>query len=79
MNRRTAFQSLVAIMCGAWTSQQRKPNTSTTTGTFEMAYLNAPVSLQIHMGWKDITVIRNGESVTIDQDELFRALKGDAK
>jgi hypothetical protein len=80
VTRRIAFQSLVAIICGAWTENQKKAATQVPTkpGTLKVmtaADINSPVSLRIYMGWKDITVVRGEESVVIDQDELFRALK----
>ena len=32
-------------------------------------------NLTIHLNWKSVVVIRNGETVTIDPQELFDALK----
>jgi len=84
VTRRTAFQSLVSIIAGWWTAEQqrvqaRQAPTTTTSKYLKLADINPPASLTLHMDWKSVTVVRGGESVTIDQDELFRALKGDAK
>lgn len=81
MTRRTAFQSLIAVICGAMDPEQKTTPTTpkSQTWTTSVLDLNAPRSLRVYLQWKDITVHRGNESLTIDQDELFRALKGDAK
>jgi len=86
VTRRTAFQSLVAILSGWWTVEQQRVQArqagttpSTDSKFLTLADINPPATLVIHMNWRRLTVVRGGESVTIDQDELFRALQGDAK
>jgi hypothetical protein len=85
MTRRTAFQTLVALVCGVWTQSQQRVQARQTSATakagsvLKLSDITPPANLMVSMDWKSLTVVRGGESVTIDQDELFRALKGDAK
>ena len=86
MTRRTAFQSLAAIIGGSWAIERQRVHArqagttpSTDSKFLTLADINPPATLVIHMNWRRLTVVRGGESVTIDQDELFRALQGDAK
>jgi hypothetical protein len=68
MDRRTALQSLISII-GAIMTEQVPPR------QFSIRTPEGLKSLSIHLGWKTIDVHHKGEVVSIDQDELFAALK----
>jgi hypothetical protein len=73
MTRREAEQAILAVTAGAMDPEQK--TTPTKAGGISLMS-SLPQSLTIYLNWKTITVHRGDESVTLDQDELFRALKG---
>lgn len=73
MDRRTALQLLIGVCMGAMDPEQ-KTTPITASNALAMS-LNLPQSLLISLNWKSITVQRGTEAITIDQDELFAALK----
>ncbi len=81
MTRRTAVQSLIAVIAGAMDPEHKttptKAQTTLQTSGSGVAFYQAlgPQSLSIYLNWGKVTVYRGDESVTIDQDELFNALK----
>jgi hypothetical protein len=85
MTRRTALQSLIAVIAGASDPEQKttptKPPKPMTDDGSPLIRLSSPQpqSLRVYLEWKTITVHRGTETVTIDQDELFKALKGESK
>lgn len=74
--RRTALQSLLAVICGAFDPEQKTTPTGPLTS---LGHLNQPQSLSVYLNWKTVTVYRGSESVTLDQDELFDALTNNTK
>lgn len=72
MTRRTAAQTILAVIWGAMDNQT---DPQTTTGRLTLPDWTKR-SLFVSLHWKEIIIERNGERVTLDQDELFRALKG---
>ncbi len=80
-NDRTAVQSLIAVIAGAMDPEQKttptKPQPTIQSTGSGVAFQRAlgPQSLSVYLNWEKVIVHRGDESVTIDQDELFQALK----
>jgi hypothetical protein len=76
MDRRTAFEALMMIVVwGMMDTDQQTTHKSAPTEGLSLDYLKTR-DLTIHLNWQSITVHRGDKSITIDQDELFRALEG---
>ncbi len=74
MMRRTALQLIAAFMSGR-VGEVMHDEQKLSDAQHLTVMSNEPVTLMMTLQWKRIVVSRNGESVEIDQDELFQALK----
>lgn len=68
MTRRTALQFLGALLAGY-------QGQASQSGAYTFTKLPKPPPLTLYLNWKSIRVERNGQSVEVDQDELFAALQ----